>query len=152
MQHRALEGRAVREVVRTNHPRVTRDLALDAGVDWVVLPGRRHFAAIGGDRLEGLLTMQRMKEVPGEPWHSKRAVQIAADPATPATVPPDEELLSVMEALTAEKVDGFPISEDPQLLRMITRDARARVARIRWELQIRSGTSSGSPASFEARR
>ena len=144
---------AVREVVRADQPRVARDLALDAVVEWVVLPGGlRYFAVIEGDRLEGLLTMQRIQEVPRGRWHLTRAAQIAADPATLATVPPDEDPLSIVERMTAEKVDRFPITEDVQLLGMITRDARLGVAGIRSELQMWNGTSPGSPTSFEALR
>lgn len=143
--HEALAGHAVREVVRVDHPRVSRDLTLDAVIERVVLPsGLRYFPVVEGDRLEGLLTLQRIKEVPRERWRSTRAVQIVTDPATLETVQPDEDLFRVLERMTAEGTDHFPVIEDGQFLGMITRDALVSVARIRSELQLWDGAFPGS--------
>lgn len=100
-----------------------------------------HFPVVEGDRLEGLLTLQRIKEVPRERWPSTCAAQIVTDPATLATVQPDEDLFRVLERMTAEETDHFPVTGDGQLLGMISRDALVSVARIRSELQLWNGAS-----------
>ena len=151
--HEALAGHTVREVVRVDHPRVSPDLTLDAVIERVVLPsGLRYFPVVEGDRLEGLLTLQRIKEVPRERWLSTRVAQVVTDAAELKTVQPDEDLFSALERMTAEKTDHFPVTEDGQFLGMITRDALLNVARIRSELQMWNGTSPGSRPPSEAQR
>ncbi len=129
-----LAGHTVREAMLADCPHVPRRLTLDVLVDQVAqTSGRRCFLVMEGDQVDGLLTLQRITDVPRARWPDTRAEDVMIPRAELKTVRPDDELTTVLERMTAEDVNQFPVLDEGRLLGMVSRDTllsflRARAA------------------------
>jgi len=132
---RMLAGHKVREVMSTDCPRVKPGVNLDELVHQVVLPsGRRCFLVVDGDGVRGLLTLHRIKEVSRDQWAgtSVEAVMVPADELK--TVGPDEDLSVLIQRMTREDINQFPVMENGRLVGMVARDNVLAFLRNREEL------------------
>jgi Zn-dependent protease/CBS domain-containing protein len=130
-----LTGHTVREAMLTDCPHVPRRLTLDVLVDQVAAAsGRRCFPVMEGEQVYGLLTLQRITDVPHARWPDTRAEDVMIPRSALKTVRPDDELTTVLERMTDEDVNQFPVIDDGRWLGMVSRDTllsflRARAAR-----------------------
>lgn len=131
-----LAGHTVQDVVMVDCPRIPPDMTLDTVVEERVLPsGRRCFPVVDGGTLRGLLTLHRIKTVPRERWPYTRAdeVMIARDELL--TVGPSDPLPAVLERMTVEDVNQFPVLDEGRLVGVVARDALLKFMNLRSELQ-----------------
>jgi len=94
-------------------------------VDQVVLPsGRRCFPVMEEDRLHGLLTLNRIKQVPRQQWPTIRVEEVMIPKAELETVKPDDALAEVFERMTSEDLNQFPVVDEAGggLLGLVARD------------------------------
>jgi predicted transcriptional regulator len=108
----------------TDCPHLLPRLTLDVVVDHLVLPsGRRCFPVVEKDQLHGLLTLHRIKEVPRAQWNTTRVEKVMIPLAELKTVRSDDDLITVLERMTTEDVNQFPVVDtDGRVLGMIARD------------------------------
>lgn len=134
-----LAGYTVRDVLMTDCPHIPLDATLDAVVDQQVLPsGRRCFPVVEGGALRGLLTLHRIKEVARERWASTRAGDAMIPREELKTVHPEDSLSAVLDRMTTEDVNQFPVMDDGRLVGMVARDGLLRFIQLRTELGARS--------------
>jgi CBS domain-containing protein len=132
-----LSGHTAREVMMVDCPRIASDLPLDVVVERIVLPsGRRCFPVVEDDRVLGLLTLHRIKQVPREAWPATRVEQAMIPREELKTVRPDEPLVVVFERMTSEDINQFPVMDHGQLLGMVARSNMLAFLRARAELGI----------------
>lgn len=132
-----LGGHTVREVLMPDCPRLRREQTLDAVVDRDVLPsGRRCFPVMDGERLEGLLTLHRIKTVPRERWAVTRVEDVMIDREALRTVRSDDALSTVFERMTSEDINQFPVTDNSRFLGMVARDRLLQFIRTRSELGV----------------
>ncbi|MFQ6058915.1 MAG: site-2 protease family protein [Anaerolineae bacterium] len=130
-----LAGHTAREVMMTDCPRIARGLTLDALVDQVVLPsGRRCFPVMEDDQVFGLLTLHLIKKVPRERWATSRVEDVMIPLAQLKWVRPDDELTTILDRMTAEDINQFPVMDAGRLLGMVARDNVLAFIRTRAEL------------------
>ncbi|MGQ9493474.1 MAG: site-2 protease family protein [Anaerolineae bacterium] len=130
-----LAGHTAREVMNTECQWVPPDLALDALIDQVILPtGRRCFPVQEGGRLQGLLTLHRISQVPRHAWKDTRVGDVMIPRTELKIVHPDDELDVILERMTSEDVNQFLVLDADELLGMVARDNLLNFIRIRSEL------------------
>ncbi len=149
----ALAGHTARDAMITDYPRVTGSATLDTLVEQQVLrSGRRCFPVVEGDSLYGLVTLHHITAVPQERWPFTRVADIMIPRSRLKTVGPDDPLMTVMERMTTEDINQFPVVEDGRLVGMIARENVLNFIQMRGELGMHDGAArrQGSPTAAHA--
>jgi len=130
-----LAGHTVREVMNTDCPRVSPGMSLEVAVNEAVLPsGRRCFPVVEDGRLQGLLTLHRIKVVTRQRWPSTTVGEAMIPQDELKTVGPDDDLSTVLDRMGADDVNQYPVLEEGRLLGMVARDRMLGFLRARTEL------------------
>lgn len=130
-----LAGHSAREVMMTDCPTIPRHLTLDVLVDQVVLPtGRRCLPVVESGELYGLLTLERIRNVPRERWPTTRVADIMIPLAELKIVRPEDELPTVFERMVDEDVNQFPVMDDGHFQGMVARENLLNFLRTREEV------------------
>ncbi len=120
--HDILKGHQVREVSMSECPHVMKQLSLDVFVDNVAIPsGKRCYAITEGDKLLGLLTMDRLNEVPRSKWQTTRVADVMIPTEKLIRAGLDEDLAEVLDKMGQADINQVPVLEDGRLLGMVTR-------------------------------
>lgn len=120
--HDILKGHQVREALSPDCPHVLKQLSLDVFVENVALPsGKRCFVVMEGDKFLGLLTMQRLQEIPRHKWQTTRVADVMVPPEKLVTARMDEDLTEVLEKMGQADINQMPVIEEGKLLGMVTR-------------------------------
>ncbi len=139
-----LSGHTVREAMTTDCPRVPRRLTLDVLVDQVMLPsGKRCFPVVEDGELLGLITLQRIKDVPGARRPTTRVQDVMITRAELKTVRPDDQLTTILERMGDEEVGQFPVIDDGRLVGMVARDSLLNFIKLRAEVAPTNGRAHG---------
>ena len=111
-------------------------MSLEHLVQDAILPtGRRCFPVMEGDRVLGLVTVHRIKEIPREQWSFTTASQVMIPAHDMQKARPDEGLYEILERMTAEDVNQIPIMDDGHWMGMVARDNVLNFIRTRSELR-----------------
>jgi len=137
--HDALMGITARQVTDYSCPLIPPHTSLTELVQQYVLPtGRNCFLISWGTELEGMVTLQQIKEVPRTHW-ATTTVQDIMTPARKLKVAyADQDLLSVLQQMNGESANHIPVMEAGKVVGLISREDVARFLHTRAEF----GTSS----------
>ena len=137
--HDALMGITARQVTDYSCPLIPPHTSLTELVQQYVLPtGRNCFLISWGAELEGMVTLQQIKEVPRTHW-ATTTVQDIMTPARKLKVAyADQDLLSVLQQMNGESANHIPVMEAGKVVGLISREDVARFLHTRAEF----GTSS----------
>jgi Zn-dependent protease/CBS domain-containing protein len=85
--------------------------------------GRRFFIVMEGDRLQGLLTLHRIKDAPREAWNVTTVAEhmIPADQVDVTT--PDMPLVDALKMMDQDGVNQLPVLEDGHVLGILSRES-----------------------------
>lgn len=118
-----LKDHIVREVMMTDCPHVTRQLTLDVVIEQVVLPsGRRCFPVIEAEKMQGLLTLHNINEVPRDRWPLTRVEDVMIPMSLLKTVGPEDKLTAVFTRMAEEDINQYPVMQNGWFMGMIARD------------------------------
>ena len=137
--HDALMGITARQVTDYSCPLIPPHTSLTELVQQYVLPtGRNCFLISWGTELEGMVTLQQIKEVPRTHW-ATTTVQDIMTPASKLKVAyADQDILSVLQQMNGENANHIAVMEAGKVIGIINREDIARFLRTRAEF----GTSS----------
>ena len=137
--HDALMGITARQVTDYSCPLIPPHTSLTELVQQYVLPtGRNCFLISWGTELEGMVTLQQIKEVPRTHW-ATTTVQDIMTPASKLKVAyADQDILSVLQQMNGENANHIAVIEAGKVIGIINREDIARFLRTRAEI----GTSS----------
>jgi len=133
---RILMHHAVRQVLRTDCPRVPGSTSLEDFVDRHLLrTGERCFFVTEDEALTGLLNLRDLNAVPRERWAETlvRTVMTPVDRVRRLSI--NDSLLSAMEAMNRERVQQMPVVDEGKLVGVVTRDSLLRVVELDRELE-----------------
>ena len=135
----ALMGITARQVTDYDCPLIPPHTNLAELVQQYVLPtGRSCFLISSGAELEGMVTLQQIKNVPRDHW-AITSVQDIMTPASKLKVAyADQDLLSVLQEINRESANHIPVMEAGKVVGVINREDVARFLRTRADF----GTSS----------
>jgi len=132
-----LAGHKVSEIMTRECAHVPANLTVEALVNDLLLPtGRRCFPVEEGGRVQGLVTVHRIQQIPRAQWPLTRVDQVMIPLEQLKTVRPDEELNVVLERMTSEDVNQLVVLEGQDLQGLVARDGLLNYIRTRSELGV----------------
>lgn len=134
---RASSNITARHITDYGCPLVAPELKLEKLVREYILPtGRSCFPVAKEAVLEGIVTLPDIKRVPQTRWE----VTLVREIITPANklkiVYPDQDILSVLHNMDAEKVTHLPVVEKGKVIGMVNREDLTRFLRVRVDLKV----------------
>jgi len=117
--------------------RVARDRTLGQLVREEVLgAGRRCFLVTDDGRLQGLVTLHQIKQVPPEQRDMVRVEEVMTPAAQLAVVRPEDSMFAALQRMDDDDVAQLPVIADGKLLGMIGREEILHYVRTRAELGV----------------
>lgn len=119
-----LEGRTVSDAMSYNYTAIPPDMTVQELVDNRVLSnGHRSFIVEESNRqIEGLLTLQEIKQMPRDKWPWTRVSQAMIPWERLKWTEPDADLWKAIEEMNREGVNQLPVIKDGQILGMLRRE------------------------------
>ncbi len=118
-----LAGHKVSEVMSTHCASVPANLTLQDLVDEHILGSGQHcFLVNRGDDTVGLITLQRIKEVPRPEWATTRAGEVMLPLEKSMSIDPDTGLWTALEKLDRDGVNQLPVIRDRHVIGMLGRE------------------------------
>ena len=122
---RLLAGHTVGEIMTRECTTLEPDVTVEQLVhDHILTTGRRCFPVARAGRVEGLLTVHHVKEIPRERWATTTAEQAMTPLARLRVVRPGEDLWKAMEEMTEGGVNQLPVIDaaNGELVGVLARD------------------------------
>ncbi len=117
-----LTGHRVSQAMSTHCATVPADLTLQDLVDEHILGSGQHcFLVNRGDDTVGLMTLDRIKEVPRPKWSTTRAGQVMLPLEQLKSIDPDAELWPALQKLDRNGVNQLPVTRDHHVVGMLSR-------------------------------
>ena len=118
-----LTGHRVSQAMSTHCAAVPADLTLQDLVDEHILGSGQHcFLVKRGDDTVGLMTLDRIKEVPRPEWSTTRAGQVMLPLQQLKSIDPDTELWAALQKLDRNGVNQLPVTRDHHVIGMLGRE------------------------------
>jgi CBS domain-containing protein len=128
----ALTGVTARQVTDYGCPLIPPHINLTELVEQYILPtGRSCLLISWGAQLEGIVTLQQVRNVPRSRWAITTAQDIMIPAGKLKVAYADEDLFSVLQRMNGESADHIPVMEAGKLIGIINREDIARFVRTR---------------------
>lgn len=129
---RVLRGLRVKEAMKREVGRVPPNLTIDTFSSQYEGPDAvPSLAVVAGDRVLGVLGIQRLQRLGRRRYATTRAEDVMATPPQAPFLDPDGALWAAVELLQKTGLDGLAVTEDGQLAGMLTRQGIASLVRDR---------------------
>ena len=127
LQQQMLQGlladHTVADAMSRNYTTVLADDVLQGLVDHHILGrGRRSFVVKQGEKVAGLLTLHRVKQVPQAEWATTTAGQVMIPVEQMRRIGPDAALWAGLQEMDRDGVNQLPVMQDGTLMGMLTRE------------------------------
>jgi len=130
-----LQGHTASEVMTRDCPIMDPDLTVERLVnDHILTTARRCFPIAAGNRIMGLVTIHNIRALPRDQWPTTTLRQTMTPLDRLKSVSPDEDLSTVMRALTEEDINQVLVVNNGNILGIIARDNLLNFINIRAEL------------------
>ena len=121
--HDLLAGRKVSQAMSTNYTSVSPGMTLQTLVDHHVLGnGQRSFVVKEGNKVDGLLTLHDIKELPRAEWPTTTTIQAMIPLTDVKRLQPDEELWAAIEEMNQDGVNQLPVMTNGHIEGMLRRE------------------------------
>lgn len=118
-----LVGRKVAQAMSQNYTIISPTITLQSLADTHILgEGRRFFIVQDEYKVRGVLTLQKIREIPRERWPSTSAEQAMIQAGDMQWVRPDTELWNALERMDQNGVNQLPVIQDDQIAGLLTRE------------------------------
>jgi len=118
-----LKGVTAKDVMTRDYPTVPRQLTIKELVQGqLLLTKGSWFLVTDGERVEGFLSLDRIKEVPREKWDVATVAQAMTAVSELKAVKPSDDAISVVERMSEENVNLVTVVEEGSILGVILRD------------------------------
>ena len=131
----ALQGFTARDLMGRECPQVLPHSTLKELVeDGILVSGLRCFAVTVAGRVEGIITLSGIKDVPRREWEQTMVHQVMVPLDQLKAVPPEEDAFRVLELMDEADVNQVPVVQDGEVLGLVSRDGVLHFIRLRAEL------------------
>ena len=118
-----LKGFTAKDVMTRDYPTVPRQLTIKELVQGqLLLTKGSWFLVTDGERVEGLLTLRRIREVSREEWGVTTISQAMIPVAELKVATPSDDVVSVLDRMIEENVNLVTVVEEGRVLGVILRD------------------------------
>ncbi len=133
----ALQGVRVADVMTAYCPVISPDMTISRVVqEHVFISGHRCFMVTGNGELKGILTLRNIKSVDQKNWESTLAGEVMTPSERLKVVPPEEEVLGVIEQMEEYGISQMPVVSEGRIIGLIARDDIFRLLYTRSRLGI----------------
>jgi len=130
-----LTGVRAEDVMARDCPTVSGRMSLAELVqEHILKTGQRCFVVAEGSRLDGLVTLHQIKEVPQSRWTDVSVREAMTPLANLRVVAPETPILEVLRTMEGEDINQMPVAKGGRLVGMLTRDHILRVLSAKMEL------------------
>jgi Zn-dependent protease len=146
----ALSGLVAEDVMARDWPTLSSNVTLaDLVGRHILRTGQRCFAVSTDGRLEGLVTLHQVKEVPQERWTNTSVGEAMTPSRRLRVVAPTTPVLEVLQVMEGEDINQVPVVSGERLLGIITRDHVLRVlsAKMEFAFAVEPGLDRTSAAT-----
>lgn len=146
-----LAGVDVRDVMDPAPATTSADTPIDALVYRHMLNGKQRAVPVAGPdgRLEGLITLADLNEVPREEWNILPVGRVMVRADKLCTVTPDESLRNAMRTLAENNYHQLPVVTDGHLVGMLDRGHVLQYLHLRRQIGAGGAPPSGSAPRSE---
>jgi predicted transcriptional regulator len=124
-----LKGFTAEDVMTRDFPRIPRQLTIKELVNGPLLTSSSQYLLVtDGDSVDGLLTIQQVKEVPREYWDLTTAGQAMAPLEKLKMVQPSDDAISILERIDEDNLEIVAVVREGRLIGMVLRDNLVRFA------------------------
>jgi Zn-dependent protease len=132
-----LAGHTVSQAMSRNFTVISPDTTLQQLTDDHIFgQGRRFFIVMDGEKMQGLLTLHRIKDSPHEMWN----VTTVAERMIPAdqidVTDPEMQLVDAMKMMDQDGVNQLPVMKDGRVLGVLSRESLISFLRTLQELGV----------------
>jgi Zn-dependent protease len=118
-----LAGHKVSQAMSTHSTTVPADLTLQALVDEHILSsGQRCFLVDHGGKTVGLMTLQRIREVPRSEWATTSVAQVMLPLEQSKRIDSDTEVWAAFQQMDRDGVNQLPVIRDHHVIGMLSRE------------------------------
>jgi Zn-dependent protease len=118
-----LTGHTVSQAMSAHCANVSADVTLQDLVDEHILGSGQHcFLVKRGNNVVGLMTLQRIKEVPRAEWATTKAGQVMLPLDRAEALDRNTELWTALQKLDRGGVNQLPVTRDQQVIGMLSRE------------------------------
>jgi len=133
----SLRGIRVSQVMEQDCIRVPSLTPISQVVEERVLTGgERCFFVSDNGKLQGMLTLRDISQIPQQKWRFTTIQQVMVPANNLVTVEPQTELLNAMQTMDNANIAQVPVVENGELLGVLTREQIVHYLRTRAELGI----------------
>jgi Zn-dependent protease/predicted transcriptional regulator len=130
-----LKGHQASEVMSQDCMMVPPDISVEKLVDENILAsGRRCFPVTSDGRVEGLITMHNVRQVPREKWDTELVREAMTPLDKLKSVTPNEDLNTVLQMMVEGDVNQVPVIYEGKIVGMVGRDNIINFVNARSEL------------------
>ncbi|HEY9166630.1 MAG TPA: site-2 protease family protein [Candidatus Kryptonia bacterium] len=123
MSQGLLAGQTVSQAMSTHCAVVRAELTLQQLVDEHILGnGQRCFLVNRGDKIVGLMTLHRIKEVPRPEWATATSAQVMLPLEQLKRIDPDAYIWTALQMMDREGVNQLPVIRGQQVMGMLSRE------------------------------
>ena len=118
-----LAGRKVSQAMSPHGAAVPADLTIQALVDDHILArGQRCFLVERGGDAVGLMTLQRINEVPRPEWATTSVAEVMLPLDQSERIESDSELWAALQKMDRNGVNQLPVTRDQRVIGMLSRE------------------------------
>lgn len=133
----ALHSFTARDIMDTNFPSTTGDTTIQQIVHRSMLTtGNKWFMVVSDHKLEGLISLRNIKNVPQAQWRSTTVKNVMISQNSLFTVHPSHDALYVLENMEEKNLLHVPVLDDNNIIGVISYDNLLRLPKIRSDLKM----------------
>jgi CBS domain-containing protein len=133
----ALKSFNARDMMTKECPLITKELNITQLVrDCILITGQRSFVVGDSGKLQGMVTMSNIKQIPKRRWSSTRIGEIMTPASKLKTAYAEQPASSLLEQMDELRVSEMPVVEKDKVIGVVSRESLMRLARTRAELGV----------------
>jgi Zn-dependent protease/CBS domain-containing protein len=118
----ALEDVCISDLMRRSPPTVSADLTVAELVhDYIMQTDDQGFAVVDGGRLEGLVSVEQVRDIQQDTWTTTRVRDIMTPASELSPLRPDDDANQALERLSDQNVREVPVLRNGQLEGLVRR-------------------------------
>lgn len=133
----AIQELHAKDIMDTSFPTTTGDITIQQIVHHSMLTtGNRWFMVVSDHRLEGLLSLRHVKNIPHDQWNTTNVRKVMIPRNSLVVVSPEQDALYILETMEEKNILHIPVLEDEEIIGVISYDNLLRLPKIRIDLKM----------------
>ena len=133
----ALQGTTAQQIMTREYSIISQQLSLSQLVqDYVLVTGQYYFVVADDVKLQGIVTMNNIKQIPKKRWRSTTIDKIMTPASKLKTAHPRQSAASLLEQMDELDTSQMPVVEKGNLMGIVSRNSLLRLVKTRARLKM----------------